>query len=315
MLALLNELRQVLGHRGLLGFLVLTVVGVIAFEIMTNARAYYETYNTAQTAHWAAMQAQALAEKAKYEAAAAQAVAENAAKQKAAEADKANAEARTAEIVALNAKQLQKGAAEKSEGEGKAAQAVGHYAELRQAAEAHEKIALAEKTAADAQEARAKAAISTAIAGSMGVLNTTRIGGDEAVSSLEGVGGPMVASSQKPDYGRLATDSYRANQYKPNFSATSPVAPVTQNSFDGLTCSMGINGNCPPEKAVPRGSCAEKLAMWNGWKRTSNAAFAVGQSGSCGWSVSKASPHEAHALAVQICANNHGKNCRVIAEK
>jgi hypothetical protein len=97
MLALLNELRQTLGWRGFAAILAVVVVSVFAFDITTNARAYYEMYTQAQNAQWAALKAQAEAEKAKYESDAAKAIAENAAKQKAAEADKANAEARTAE--------------------------------------------------------------------------------------------------------------------------------------------------------------------------------------------------------------------------
>ena len=51
MLALLNELRTILGRRGflarrgvlgVLGFLVLAMVGVTAFEVITNVRAYVE---------------------------------------------------------------------------------------------------------------------------------------------------------------------------------------------------------------------------------------------------------------------------------
>src|SRR5713226_3753391 len=131
MLALINELRNIIGRRGFFAFLILAVLSVVAFDLIMNSRGYFEAYIQAQKAHWAALEAQAVAEKAKADAAAAAAIAANSA-------------------------QLQKGTAAKAEGEGAVSIARTPYADKLAEQELRQRTAEADLKEAEAARARAE---------------------------------------------------------------------------------------------------------------------------------------------------------------
>jgi hypothetical protein len=314
MLALLNELRQVLGRRGFLGFLVLAAVGVISFEAISVGRGYFEAYMQAQIAQWAALKA------------------ESEAKGKQAEADKAKAEAEIAAIVALNAKQLQKGTAEKAEGEGKAAQAVGQNAERRQAAEA-------DKTEIEAQSARLGLAQQEVVtsawtAGQSGAGEkrwpmvktplTGRLDFDQANMALDAQ--DNLIGPRHPFYG-MRRGGVNAEIVEPEnensgFTATTPkearasveaeaTEEVDKNGFHHIKQERGA--------WLPAGGCDEVMQDFirNGQRSDfGHGAFAVGKDGkSCwgGWSAKSIT--DATKTAVENCAGpegRYGKECRVI---
>jgi hypothetical protein len=286
MLALLNELRNLVGWRGFLAFLAIAVVSVLAFDITTNGRAWYETYNLSQKAKWAAMQAEGEAR-----------TAEATARAKQAEADKAKYEALIAATTAANAPQQKAGEAQKAEGEGAVAIARTPYAdklaeqELRQRT-AEADLKEAEAARARAEKERAQAETRRAKIGAAKDLVECRTGG-YVLNAMTGQGCDEPNENGDP--------------------------PDQTEKLARLGFKVGVPRDVDISRAgnyVPRGEAEEQMKIWTRYvkDRGGYAAFAVAEGGSkfgAVWDMQTEAAASSGALG--FCSRKGGVECRVIA--
>lgn len=276
MLAILNELRQTLGLRGFLAFLAIAVVSVVAFELITNARGYFEMYIQSQNAQWAAIKAKADAERA------------------ASEAEKAKAEAQTAEAQAKFSLQQQQGTAKKAEGEGVVSLARSPYAddlakqELRgRTAEADLKVAEAAKAKAEKERAEAEA-------------QRAKIG---AAKDLVDCKTSAYLFQSMTGQGCNVTESGDPSDPSEKLASMGFVVAVPRDV-------------AAPEKYTPRGNAEQEFQKWSRYvkDRRGFAAWAIAENGRTYGAIWD-QPNETDARngALSFCQSKGGIECRVIA--